>query len=75
MVFIIFNVICKTSVSEADQEIPTLGSRDNGGNSVNLVSRLSVYPQVGISLSASETDVKFYLSCVPALEQVVSGCQ
>ena len=35
-----FNVIGKknnqTSVSDADQEIPTLGSTDNAGNSVNL---------------------------------------
>ena len=38
----IFNVIGKknnqTSVSDADQEIPTLGSTDNAGNPVNLVS-------------------------------------
>ena len=38
----IFNVIGKknnqTMVSDADQEIPTLGSTDNAGNSVNLIS-------------------------------------
>ena len=44
-------------------EIPTGGSTDNAGNSVNLVSALSVYPWVGISLSALETDDGFYLSC------------
>ena len=37
-----FNVIGKkynqTLVSDADREIPTLGSTDNAGNSVNLVS-------------------------------------
>ena len=36
------NVIGKennqSSVSDADREIPTLGSTDNAGNSVNLVS-------------------------------------
>ena len=35
------------------------------GNSVNLVFgiiRLSVYPEVGISLSASKTDDRFYIS-------------
>ena len=39
------------------REIPTLGSTDNAGNSVNLV-----YPRVGIYLSASEADDRFYLS-------------
>ena len=38
----VFNVIGKkknqTSVSDADREIPTLGSTDNAWNSVNLVS-------------------------------------
>ena len=29
----------QSSVSDADREIPTLGSTDNTGNSVNLVSR------------------------------------
>ena len=29
---------CQTSVSGADREIPTIGSTDNAGNSVNLVS-------------------------------------
>ena len=28
----------QSSVSDADQEIPTLGSTDNAGNPVNLVS-------------------------------------
>ena len=48
----------QSSVSDADQEIPTLGSIDNAGNSVNLVSTLSVHPQVGISRSASKTDYR-----------------
>ena len=38
----VVNVIGKknnlTSVSDADREIPTLGLKDNAGNSVNLVS-------------------------------------
>ena len=51
----------QSSVSEADREIPTLGSTDNAGNSGNLVS---VYPRVGISRSASETDDRFYLSAL-----------
>ena len=40
------------SVSDADQEIPTLGSTDNAGNMVNLVSDIIHYPRVGTSLSA-----------------------
>ena len=47
----------QTSVSDADREIPTLGSTDNA-----LFPALSVYPRVGISLSTSETDDGFYLS-------------
>ena len=43
-----FNVIGKknnqTSASDADQEIPTLGTTDNAGNSVNLVSGISRLP-------------------------------
>ena len=42
---------------DADQEIPTHGSKDNAGNEVYL---LSVHPRVGISQSASETDDSFY---------------
>ena len=45
---IIFNVIGnknnQTSVFDADREIPTLGSADNAGNSVNLVSRIIRLP-------------------------------
>ena len=52
----------QTSVSNADQEIPTLRSTDNVGNLVNLVSPIILYPQVGLSLSASETEDRFYLS-------------
>ena len=63
----IFNVVGKknnqTSVSDEDREIPILGSTDNAGNSENLVSGISVYPRDGNSLFASETDVRFYLSC------------
>ena len=43
-----FNVISKkynqTSGSDADREIPTLGSTDNVGNSVNLVSGIIRLP-------------------------------
>ena len=42
----------QSSVSDADHEIPTVGSTDTAGNSVNLFPALSVYPPVGISLSA-----------------------
>ena len=59
--WIIFYVIGKkknqTSVSDADREITTLGSTDNAGNSVNLVS--GIFPfTIEISLSGSETDDK-----------------
>ena len=51
----IFNVLSKknnqTSVSDADREIPTLGS-----------TALSVYHRVEISLSELETDDRFFLS-------------
>ena len=44
----IFIVIGKkynqTSVSDADREIPTFGSSDNAGNSVNLVSGIFRLP-------------------------------
>ena len=52
----------KTSVSDAEREIPTLESTENAGNSVNLVPALSFYPRVvGISLFASETNDRFCL--------------
>ena len=42
-----FNVIGKkhneTLVSDADREISTLGSTDNAGSSVNLISGIIVY--------------------------------
>ena len=60
MTFNSFYVIGKknnqTSVSDADREIPNLGSTDNAGNSVNLVSGIFRLPSVGISLSASVID-------------------
>ena len=34
----------QSSVSDADREIPTLGSTDNAGNSVNLVSGIIRLP-------------------------------
>ena len=34
----------QTSVSDADREIPTHGSTDNAGNSVNLVSGIIRLP-------------------------------
>ena len=62
----IFNVTGKknnqTPVSDADREIPALGSMDNAGNSITSFPALSFYPQVGISWSASVTDDRFYLS-------------
>ena len=33
-----------SSISDADQEIPTLGSTDNAGNSVNLVAGIVSLP-------------------------------
>ena len=59
-----FNVIGKknnqTANSDADREIPTLGSTDNSGNSINLVSGIIRLPSDGISLTALETDDIFY---------------
>ena len=46
-------------VSDADREIPTFGSTYNAGTSFPA---LSIDPRVGSSLSASETDGRFYLS-------------
>ena len=46
--------------SDAEREILTLGSTDNAGNLVTSFPALSVYPRVGISLSASVTDDRFY---------------
>ena len=63
---IIFTVIGKksnqTSATNADQEIRTLRSMDNAGNSVNLFSALSVYPRAGIFWSASLTHDRFNMS-------------
>ena len=55
-------------MSDADGEITTLGSTDNAGISFPA---FSVYPRIGISLSASSTDVKLYLSCFPLYLQPV----
>ena len=67
-IFIIYNVIGKknnqTSFSDADREIPTRWSTHKAGNEVNLFSALSVSPRFGISLSESETDDRFYFSCI-----------
>ena len=45
----------QSSVSDADQEIPTLGPTDNAGNSFTSFPALSVYPRAGISRSVSYT--------------------
>ena len=72
-----FNIIGKkynqTSVSDADREIRSLGLTDNAGN---RVSALSIYPRVGISLSASETDEKIlfvFNNCFNSPEPRVFG--
>ena len=52
----------QSSTSDSDREIPTFGSTDNAGNSVNLVFDIIRSPRVGISLSPSETNDRFYLS-------------
>ena len=52
----------QTSVSDADRKILTLGSTDNAGNLVTSFLALSVKPCVEISLSASETNDRFYFS-------------
>ena len=44
MIFIIGKKNNQTSVSNADQEIPILGSTDNAGNEVNLVSGIIHLP-------------------------------
>ena len=49
-------------VSDADREIPTLGSTNNAGNLVNLDSGIILFPRVQISRSASETDDRFFFS-------------
>ena len=55
------NVIGKknnqTSVSDSDRESLTLGSTNNAGNSVNLVSGISVHPRVGISQSELQIQI------------------
>ena len=53
----------QTLVFNADREIPTLGSTDNAGNSINLVSGIIRLPSVGISLPASGTDDKILFVC------------
>ena len=64
----IFPIIGKkndqSSVADADRKIPALVSTNNAGNSVNLVSGVIRLPfgWVGISLSASEADDRFYFS-------------
>ena len=61
-----FNVIGKknnqTSVSDADREIRTLGYTYTA---VNSFLALFVYSRVEISLYASVTDERFYLSLNP----------
>ena len=52
----------QTSVSDADRDLPILGSTDKAGNSENLVSGIIRLPSVEISLSASETEIRFYFS-------------
>ena len=51
----------KTLVSNADREIPTLGQRIIPETQSISFPVLSIYPQVEISWSASETYVRFYL--------------
>ena len=49
----------QSSVSNADRGIPALGSTDNAGNKVNIVSGI-IRLSSGLDF-ASETDVRFYL--------------
>ena len=62
----IFGVIGKknhqTLVFDADREIPTFGSRDNAGNSVNLVSGIICLSSGLFSRSAAENDYRFYFT-------------
>ena len=57
--YYMFNVMGKknnqTSVSDADREIPTLGSTDNAENSVNLVSGIIRLPS-GLDFSVCIRD-------------------
>ena len=46
-------------VPGADQEIPTLGSMDNAGNSVNLISSIICLPSGWDFSVASEADDRF----------------
>ena len=63
---ILFNAIGKknnqTSVSDAGRQIATLGSKDNAGKSVNLVSGIIRSPSGWDFSICSETDSGFYLS-------------
>ena len=68
MIFYNFNVVCKknnqTSISDVDREISTLGSTDNAGNSVNLISGIIRLP-IGsgfLYLHQRASDDRFYLS-------------
>ena len=45
----------QTSASDADREIPTLGSMNNAGNSVNLVSGIIRLPS-GRKISVFDAD-------------------
>ena len=68
----IFPIIGKknnqSSVFDADREVSTLRSKDNAGNSVNLISDIVRLPLVGISRFASETNDRFYLSVLGIAE-------
>ena len=64
-----FNVIGKknyqSSVSNADREIPNLGSTDNAGNSVNLVSGIAVHANLIRFMSVFQPDL--YACCFTQL--------
>ena len=62
-------------VSDADKEIPTLGSTDNAGNSVNLVSGIIRLPAGwDFYVCIRDVDDRFYLSLdVPQVNNLDSG--
>ena len=63
----------QSSSSDAVREIPSLGSTDNAGNSVNLVSGIIHLPRFGISLSASENNDRFSVYSLSLFDHAKGG--
>ena len=61
MIFDVMDKKNKTAISDANREIPTVGSTDNAGNSVNLISGIIRLPS-DWDFSVCICDDRFYLS-------------